>query len=756
MNYREFWENGFHVFGLHGANKKGQCGCGNPDCQAAYKHPLVSNWQHTPHWSDEQIQVMEETGQFDTGYGVLIRGGLVIDIDARNGGVDSLALLANDFPSLKQVGLVVKTGSGGGSRHFYFKLPEEMALVQHLDQYPGIDFKSSGYVVGPGSLHASGNRYEVSFGSVDQIEDAPDDIIALLRKPDRHRAVIDGLTVDVSHQELADMLACIDPDADHDTWVKCGMAIHHASNGTAFDVWDKWSARGTKYPGSDTLYKRWHSFGKASNPVTLGTLKHHAEQGGWLEPVTFTPNEEIEATEVSDNDSEIDINGIDLKRPPGFVGEVVAFVNSQCRYPRENLAVAAALTSVGNIVGLRYEDDLHNVTTNLFTFCVAGSGTGKEAIQQAALAIHRAANIAPAVHGNIKSEQEILRNLTDHQAAYYIIDEIGIMLRKIKNAQQKGGAAYLDGVIGMLMSVYSKANGWLPVTGDMRKEVRKSLLQELQHIERKLEDKPNSILEDRVAAIEYAIKGLENGIEKPFLSLMGFTTPVMFDELVDYESATNGFIGRSLLFNERETVPVGKKKFVRPPMDPRLGLALAALYSAGSYDTAEGKRIEHYGEKLTIPTNDDAEIMLEQLHDLFHEMALEHKDTNGLETLALRAKEAVAKVSFILAVPEGIRTVEHVRWAYALVKRDVDEKTRLVIGNDRRKDSPAQALMARILNLVAGDQGETLGVLVNRIKNVKKEDIQKCLDLMIKEKMIVMHETVHPRKKIVSKRYKMV
>ena len=754
MTHREFWENGFHVFGLHGANKKGQCGCGNPDCQAAYKHPLTSNWQHTPHWSEDQLEVMEETGQFSTGYGVLIRGGLVIDIDARNGGVESMQKLANDYSSLRQAGLVVKTGSGGGSRHFYFKLPEEMALVQHLDQYPGIDFKSSGFVVGPGSLHASGNRYEVSFGSVDQIEDAPDDIIALLRKPDRHRAVIDGLTVDVSHKELADMLAYVDPDTDHDTWVKCGMAIHHATHGTGLPVWDGWSGKGKKYPGPEILHKRWHSFGKASNPVTLGTLKHHAEQGGWLEPVTFTPNEDIEVTEVGD--TTIDITGVDLKRPPGFVGTITSFVNSQCRYPRETLAVAAALTSIGNIVGLRYADDMQDVTTNLFAFCVAGSGSGKEAIQQAALAIHRAAGIAPAVHGNIKSEQEILRNLTDHQAAYYIIDEIGIMLKKIKNAQQKGGAAYLDGVIGMLMSVYSKANGWLPVTGDMRKEVRKSLLQELQHIERKLEDKPNSILEDRIAAIEYAIKSLENGIEKPFLSLMGFTTPVMFDDLVDYESATNGFIGRSLLFNERETVPEEKEDFVRPPMDPRLGLALAALYSAGSYGITEGQRIEHYGEKLTIPTSDDARVMLKQVMRLFHEMALEHKDKNGLETLALRAKEAVAKVSFILAVPEGIRTVEHVRWAYALVKRDVDEKTRLVIGNDRRKDGPAQALMARILNLVAGDQGETLGVLVNRIKNVKKEDIQKCLDLMIKEKMIVMQETVHPRKKIVSKRYKMV
>jgi len=482
--------------------------------------------------------------------------------------------------------------------------------------------------------------------------------------------------------------------------------------------------------------------------------RHRAEQGGWLEPVTFTPNEEIEVTDA--NDTDIDITGIDLKRPPGFVGTVTAFINSQCRYPRETLAIAAALTSVGNIVGLRYADDLHNVTTNLFTFCVAGSGTGKEAIQQAALAIHRAARINAAVHGNIKSEQEILRNLTDHQAAYYIIDEIGIMLRKIRNAQQKGGAAYLDGVIGMLMSVYSKANGWLPVTGDMRKEVRKSLLQELQHIERKLEDKPNSILEDRIAAIEYAIKSLENGIEKPFLSLMGFTTPVTFDDLVDFESATNGFIGRSLLFNERETVPDEKEDFVRPPMDERLALALATLYSAGSYDTMEGQRIEHYGEKLTIPTSDDARVMLEQVMRLFHELALEHKDTNGLEALALRAKEAVAKVSFILAVPEGIRTVEHVRWAYALIRRDVEEKTRLVIGNDRRKDSPAQALMARILNLVAGDNGETLGVLVNRIKNVKKEDIEKCLDLLVKDGLVTVSETVHPRQGIVSKRYKTV
>ena len=273
--HREFWENGYHVFGLHGADKKGQCGCGNPDCQAAYKHPLVSNWQHTPHWSEDQLEVMEEVGQVATGYGVLIRGMLVIDVDARNAGVASMEMLFNDYPSLKNCGLVVKTGSGGGSRHFYYKLPAEIALVQHLEQYPGIDFKSSGFVVGPGSLHASGNRYEISFGSIEEIEEAPEDIIALLRKPDRHRAVIDGPTVDTSQGELAEMLSFIDPDTDHDTWVKCGMATHHASNGTALGVWDTWSAKGSKYPvGGNYQDVRDVASKIADNAARLAALIH--------------------------------------------------------------------------------------------------------------------------------------------------------------------------------------------------------------------------------------------------------------------------------------------------------------------------------------------------------------------------------------------------------------------------------------------------------------------------------------------------
>jgi hypothetical protein len=752
MLYREFLEAGYRIFGLYGTDKHGNCACGHKDCKALLKHPIASNWQYTPVWDSEQIETFEMAGQFATGYGVLCRGLLVIDVDARNGGVNSFERLKNDFPAAAKAGLIVETGSGGGSKHLYFSLPEGLALVTHHADYPGLDFKSSGYVVGPGSLHASGRRYEVAYGSPEDIEPAPPELIALLHRPERHRADLgDGTTMDVSHADIAEMLAVIDPDSDHETWLRCGMAAHHASGGTAFSVWDDWSARGSKYPGREPLAKRWHSFGKSANPVTLGTLVHYAEAAGWRQSVTFDPGDAF-AEDMAPPAPTLDISHVNLKRPPGLVGEVTDYVNSQCRRPREHLAVAAALTAIGNVIGLRYTDDIDGVTGNLFTFCVAGSGTGKEAVQQAVAEIHRAARIHPASHGSIKSEQEILRNLTRHQAALYVIDEIGIFLKKIKNAQKSGGAIYLDGVIGCLMSAYSKANGFMLLTGDMKEEVRRALKAELVQYEK--QPSPSPAIMQRIETLRSQIASLDNGLERPFLSLIGFTTPETFEETVDFYNATNGFIGRSLLFHERETAPPSKDSFVRAPMDPRLATSLLMLYSAGTFDMVAGGRVENYGPRTVVPTSPDGRSLMDSIRKAFDGMAVDHKATSGLEALALRAYEHVAKVSLILAAPHGLRTAEHILWAYALVKRDIEEKMRLVTANERIKDAPGMALKAKLLNLISGEDGETLGVIRNRTRKHKAPDVEKALDELVKAGLAELIETANPTNGKPVKRYR--
>lgn len=759
----EFMGAGYRVFGLYGGNNKGECACGFPECKAAFKHPVASNWQLTPEWSEEQLEGLEALGHFDTGYGVLVWGLLVVDVDARNGGVKSFAQLCEDLNLDLSIncGLVVQTGSGQGSMHLYYKAPEGVSLVQTVKKYPGVDFKSSGFCVGPDSLHASGNYYQTVSGHPDDIGVAPEALVELLKRPDAYRASRDGVAIDVTDADLAGMLRHINCDCDRATWISIGMALHHATQGAGFELWDGWSSSGEKYPGAGNLRNQWDRFGKAGNPVTLGTIFYHAEQAGWKpeeEPLELPAGSwasdlaqadsvkkpQVVVETVVDKENTVrqletrhpfHIDGVDLLRPPGFVGELCKWINNQSRFPRENLAAAAAIQTVANIAGLRYTDDLDGVTTNLITMCVAGSSTGKEAILTACGEIHQAAGIARATVGAIKSEQEIIRNLIDNQAAFYMMDEIGLILRTITQSKE----AYHSGVVGTIMSAYSKAHSFLPLNGDTKRDVRKTLQGELRHIREMIdanEGDPSRLL-SRLNQVERALKSIDNGLEKPFLSMMGFTTPITFDNLVTYEQATNGFIGRTVIIHDRDTNPRIKKGFKKERMSDRMRMTLVGLYDNGNFDD-ENYRVEYYGERDVIPTTAEAVAMLDAVADWSWEKAEHHRHTTGLESIPRRAREMVSKVSLILAAPGRIRTAEHVRWAYALIERDIREKCSLAHSNRMEELTKATSsdnmrlasMIAKIKARVGTDEWETIGALKNRIARGSEDLFVKALEEM--------------------------
>lgn len=748
MAHRAFLEAGYRIFPLWRFRDTGKdlfCECENPKCVASGKHPRASNWQHTPEWDDEQVDTMEQMGHLSGGYGVLCKGLLVIDVDARNGGIASYTKLLADFPEIAGCGFAVTTGSGGGSRHLYFSLPEIIPMVSSLPEYPGIDFKTSGFVVGPGSMHASGNRYTTD-GDPSDIEPAPESIIARLRKPERHRTEYNGTSVDVSHGDIASMLDAIpNHDVTYDEWLNIGMAIHQATNGTGEALWEEWSAKSHKHDERQMAYK-WHSFGRSANPVTIGTLIFHAEQNGWKMPVTFSGEDIAEVLAIDEHEPQhglpVDISGVDLTRPPGFVGELAKWIESQSRRPRLHLSVATSLVAMGNIAGIRYVDKTHYATANLLAFCVAGSGTGKDAMNNAITAIHRVAGMAAATHGSMKSEQEIVRNLIRHQPAFYVIDEVASMLGKIANAQKKGGASYLEGVIPAVMNIFTKGNDYYIPTGDTKDVVAKDLQKEISQIEKRIEDGHGSpFLDAKLLSLQQRLSDIDNGLFRPFLSMIGYTTPVDFDEMVDFRSASNGFIGRAMIFNERDTAPRTKPNFRAPKMADPMAATIRMIASGGECDIMDSGRIEFYGDRIEVAAEPKAVEMLAAIEQWFDDQAQEHRSTSGLEALCMRCLQQVAKVSFILAIPERLKTAEHVRWAFALVRRDFEEKMRLVIGNDRAKDSPVMAMGALIENLCASDEGETLGVLLNKLRGKKREDVEKVLAELVKRGSIEAIET---------------
>ena len=491
----------------------------------------------------------------------------------------------------------------------------------------------------------------------------------------------------------------------------------------------------------------------------------YAHEGGYCEPVTFVYDDSLGAVDddlignldsvktdkndKADKDKSAKVKSlldepVDVRRPPDFVGELTQWINNQCLYPRENLAVACALTAVSSLAGMRYTDELDGITPNILSFCIAGSGTGKEQIMQCYLNIAKAAGVQSAVHGGFKSEQEVIRNLIRLQAAFYCIDELGLVLNKFANASKKGGASYLEGVVGSLMSVYSKANGYLPITGDLKEDIKAKLLLEYAQFEKRIEKLPmdsgsdaqKQHLEELRDAISQSIKDVDNGLENPYLTMMGFTTPVTFNELMTYDMATNGFLARSMLFYDLETNPKRKTHFKKEAMSEGLANALRNLYAHGHFDALErtGARIQQLGDKTTLPTLKDASELLNEVYERFYQLAEHHKATTGLEAIARRGYELASKVSLICALPSGLRTVDHVRYGYALALADVERKIKLSYSEDNKQS--VDGLAAKVLSIIDKEHGETFGVICNRLRGTPKPQVETLLAEMVGKGML--------------------
>ena len=729
---------GFKVFGVHKILSSGKCGCGDEECQAAGKHPISSAWQYTPLWDDDQIEAMQMTGQFDTGFGVLCDNHLIVDVDPRNGGFEGLELLENSLgvDLIEQSEFVVKTGGGGW--HIYFKNQGNASLVSKLKPFKGVDFKTSGFVVGAGSMHKSGNRYETHKGNPDDIKEAPQGLLEALKRPER-QASNTGVSGEAAN--IDELLPHIPAD-DYEDWISVGMALHHETDGAGFTQWDEWSKKSDKYNPRGMDHK-WHSFGKCSEPITAGTLRKMAEDNGYIEQVTFEPDYESDHGREETSEP-VNIAEIDTTMPTGFAGKIVEWINQNSLFLRQNLSVGTALFTLGNAASLAYDDDMGG-SSNLYVFGVAGSATGKEKIQQCCHEMMREAGLSAAVYGKIKSEQEITRNITRHKISAYVIDEFGILLRKLESASKKGGAAYLEGVIGELMSVFTKSTGYYQISGDLRGSLIKDLSGEIGRImnmadENEIDD---SEAEKRTKPFIDLIQEIKSGgIKNHHCSLIGFTTPVTFNECVSYESATNGFVGRALLFEDKDTNPRPNPYYKKTELPSHYAMRLAQMTGGGSASMDNDGPIMLSEHRQQIKTGKDARELLSRISDYFFEYSDAQKDINGLEALPRRAYELILRVSFILACADGKeRTTAHVKWAYALVRKDIDNKINLASGNIAEQYKQKQdEITSKVLHCLDDAHGATLGAISNRYRRLGKENIQACLAALIDSGQVVKRE----------------
>lgn len=185
---------GWSVLPLHsprtGAEGAVACSCGRATCESIGKHPRTSHGLKDA--SDDPNVIREWWSRWrDANVGVRTgasSGLLVLDIDPRHGGDDSLVALEHAHQPLPPT---VRAETGGGGTHLLFTHPGGAVKSRSgaITDAPGIDCKSDGgYIVAPPSLHASGSRYrwsEKRGPAAIPFADPPEWLMALLR--DAHR-----------------------------------------------------------------------------------------------------------------------------------------------------------------------------------------------------------------------------------------------------------------------------------------------------------------------------------------------------------------------------------------------------------------------------------------------------------------------------------------------------------------------------------------------------------------------------------------
>lgn len=203
---------------------------------------------------------------------------LVLDIDPRNNpdGLDAdEILIALDGELGTELVNFPRNRTGSDGIHVLMTKPPEV----RVKKYPfgknrrDLEFKVVGsQIVGPGSIHPdTGRKYAIEVDGLSR--PAPAELLAVVERP---VTVSQPSTPgDVPLSQVEACLALLDPEdfRDQEDWLKLGMSVHAACNGSADgrDVWVNWCWSDPEYDSDETVGDRWDSF-TAGGDIKASTL----------------------------------------------------------------------------------------------------------------------------------------------------------------------------------------------------------------------------------------------------------------------------------------------------------------------------------------------------------------------------------------------------------------------------------------------------------------------------------------------------
>lgn len=691
-------EKGWAVLPLHHPTPQG-CSCGRPKCATPGKHPFA---RCVPRGSldattDPALIRQWWTLHPDCNLGVAagsISHLLVIDLDDRpldgRDGSHSWRRLVAQHGDVDTVEVI----TGGGGRHLYFRLPENLTVQQSKDAIGlGVEIKSDGgYVVAPPSMHPSGRPYEWdAYGHPDdqEVEPAPAWLLSLChtRAPrssvetERPQGYLDAIEV----AELESALNAIPAD-DRDLWIEIGMSLHASNDDDkAYTLWDQWSQTSQKYQGTNDTQRTWESFKHKPDGRTLGSLYHRAAEAGWVRPSLESLLRQT-GYEVPDFSALLaTAPRATLMAPtnplfhalPGHIETIAAWSYHGAARPSPVYAVTAALALASVLAGRRYTTSANNYSA-LYLLAVGKSGTGKEHIRSTIEAVLRAVDALPLLGLNsVKSDSGIYSAVYDAPQSVAVVDEFGQFL---EGASGKGDAAQMrDTVLTTMMELWGRVHG---------------VAQAPQYATLNLSDKQREGMKRK-------------WIDRPSLTFVGLSTGDAFYGALKSSRIASGFLNRFLaLQHVGERKPFSMAALADVPV-PVVQWGKQLLAPHVEFDTPPGRPTNIPPAKvLELPAHSRA------LFSAFDQDCMAEADrleSEKLGELPMRAAEQAMRLALVAALADDptatLISPSFATWGIEVSRWALGQLIPSVL--QQMADTPIHDLRNRFLSLVrdAGEKG---------------------------------------------------
>lgn len=710
---------GHAVFPVHGM-KDGKCTCGDVNCTAPGKHPRRSNSFKEATTNPTSIN---QWFKYESGLNYGVRLGqeigntgkmvVVVDVDRyKVGGAETLEALERLHNRLPET-VEVLTGAGGS--HYYFLTDCSLNFAGKMGT--NIDLKVNGYVVGPGSLHASGRRYEMEASS-DLFEgqimaDLPQWVIDKFSK--QAKLAECGLEIAPNAEPLLPYerafikldLAVISAACGRDEWLRVVMGLHSFNQSKEmFDLADEWSQTCPEKYDANAFINAWNSL-KPGGGITyetvsmmaqkerikdvdisklLESLNHMAiakpECGTVAKPIAVPDEVHTPAKPVSDIPPH-------LLTIPGKLGLMVDWTNATAIKPQPVFAVQAALALGSVAMGRKFRTDSDN-WSSLFFLNIGVSGAGKEHAKTAIERVLDSAKFsAMSPASEYTSDSAIDSMLRVHPTHIAIIDEFGYMLKTANAKNNTNGSAARK----RLMEVFGRCHGTLQPkafsTAALNQTQRSSMGPQL--------------------------------VENPALTVLGMTTPTPFYEAVGSGALTDGFLNRLIVVeSDLGRQPSRFVGSVEMPDDLVRWVRESRIKRGGNLADI----IDAVHSEKPVPTvlnfSGKARSLFDDL-DLRCIARMDELELHGMAEMYSRVREIAMRVSLIVAhsTESDVIDGEHARWAIDYVTFWADRAISRMANNIA--DSPFAALCNDVANLIlgAGRRGLTTADLARKSAKFK-------------------------------------